>query len=90
MWSRKTLKQILSFLHPTVDTWRAVYTAETLQNSAKGENGCVNEKEPDGEVREASVFFPLAVAKETTQRCHHSRLRVTGDVQEMAAGGQRG
>lgn len=45
-------------------------------------------KEPDGDVREASFFFLLSaplisVAKETGQRCPDWRSEVMGDVQEM-------
>lgn len=45
-------------------------------------------KEPDGDVREASFFFSLSaplisVAKETGQRCPDWRSEVMGDVQEM-------
>lgn len=49
----------------------------------------MNEKESQMEKSEKQLIFPLSVAKETNQRCPHARLQVMGDVQEMAAGGQR-
>lgn len=50
---------------------------------------CMNEKESQMEKSEKQLIFPLSVAKETNQRCPHSRLQVTGDIEEMAARGQR-
>lgn len=69
-----------------------VCIAETLNNPAEREKRlcvCMNEKESQMEKSEKPLIFPLSVAKETNQRCPHSRLQVTADVQEMAAKGQR-
>ena len=88
--------EVLSLVHSTISAQTTVCTAETLNNPAEREKCvcvcvcvCMNEKESQMEKSEQPLIFPLSVAKETNQRCPHSRLQVTPDVQEMAAKGQR-
>lgn len=72
---------VLSFLHSTISTKSVEHTTETLPKSAKRKKRgvYVSEKKADGKVRDFAIFS-LLVAKETNQRCHLSRLQVTGDV----------